>query len=161
MHLFGTYRVSTSRFGAGSRQNSLRTPLGAHHVCEKIGEGCEALTLFRGRRVVGEHGRVNPLATVSKIDAVCTRILWLEGLEPGYNRGGILDSRRRFIYIHGTIDECRIGVPSSIGCIRMRNDSVIKVFAALTTGSLVHIVGKPPVKNLAGRTGSVGSRKGS
>lgn len=153
MHLCGTYRISTSRFGTGSRQNSLHTPLGAHRVCEKIGEGYATLTLFRGRKAVEERAQLNPLATISRVDAVCTRILWLEGLEPGYNLGGCFDSRRRFIYIHGTVDERRIGIPSSIGCIRMRNDSVIKVFAALATGSLVYIAGKNRENNLAERAG--------
>ena len=140
MNLIGSYRVSTSRFGTGSLRNTLRTPLGVHRVYEKIGEGCESLTLFKGRQPVGENARVNPFATISDSDAVCTRILWLEGTESGYNLGGYVDSLRRFIYIHGTMDERRIGVPSSIGCIRMRNDNVIEVFDALSVGSLIYIV---------------------
>lgn len=141
MDLIRAYRVSTSRFGTGMLLNSRRTPLGAHRVAEKIGTNCEPLTLFRGRRITGAKAKLNPLATISSFDAVCTRILWLEGIEFGYNRGGCVDSRKRFIYIHGTVDERRIGIPASIGCIRMHNDSLIEAFGLLDVGSLVYIIG--------------------
>ena len=141
MHLVGSYRISTSRFGTGSRWHSFRTPLGVHRVCQKIGEGCELLTLFKERKPVGKCAMRNLFATVSQHDAVCTRILWFDGLETGFNRSGYVDSARRRIYIHGTIDEQRIGRPSSIGCIRMNNDNVIEVFDALNVDSLVYVIG--------------------
>ena len=140
LHLAAAYRVSTSRFGTGSRRGSRRTPLGAHRVREKIGYGCELLTLFRAREPVAGRASLNPLATISRRDAVCTRILWLEGLEPGVNLGGSFDSASRFIYIHGTVDERRIGRPSSVGCIRMSNADVVAVFGVLEPGSLVYVV---------------------
>ena len=142
LNLIGAYRISTSRFGTGTLLHSRRTPPGVHRVSEKIGEACEPLALFRGRKATGEKAKLNPLATISGVDAVCTRILWLEGVEFGRNRGGCVDSRRRFIYIHGTVDERRIGIPSSIGCIRMRNDNVVEAFGLLDAGSLVCIIGK-------------------
>ncbi len=141
LRLVNGYRISTSRFGSGSRWHSFRTPLGAHRVREKIGDGCRPLTLFKGRKPAGGRTALNPLATISERDAVCTRILWLDGLERGRNRGGCFDSARRCIYIHGTADERRIGRPSSIGCIRMRNDDVLEVFDALGVDSLVYIIG--------------------
>ena len=142
LHLIASYPVSTSRFGTGSCRGSLRTPLGAHRVCEKIGDGCKRLTLFEARAAVLKRVTLNPLATVSRRDAVCTRILWLDGLEPGFNRGGSFDSASRYIYIHGTMDERRIGRPSSIGCVRMNNDDVIKVFGVLEVDSLVYLIGR-------------------
>ena len=158
LNLIGAYRVSTSRFGTGLLRGSRRTPLGAHRVSEKIGEACEPLALFRGRKATGEKAKVNPLATISNVDAVCTRILWLEGVEFGYNRGGYVDSRKRFIYIHGTVDERRIGFPASIGCIRMRNDSVIEAFGLLDVGSLVYIVGRNRIDamSVGGGTRNIG-----
>ena len=140
LHLVGGYRVSTSRFGVGAFEHSRRTPPGAHCVHEKIGDGCAPLTLFRARRPAAKPAALNPLPTISVRDTVCTRVLWLDGLEPRCNRGGARDSASRFIYVHGTVDERRIGRPSSIGCIRMRNDDVIKVFNALVVGSLVYVI---------------------
>ncbi len=141
LHLIGAYRVSTSRFGTGSRRGSLRTPLGAHRVREKIGAGCAPLTLFKARRAAAGRAAPNPLATISTHDAVCTRVLWLDGLEPGRNRGGGVDSASRCIYIHGTVDERRVGRPSSIGCVRMGNADVIEMFDVLRVDSLVYLVG--------------------
>ena len=139
LHLVGSYRVSSSRYGVGSLWHSLRTPLGAHCVREKIGADCKPLTLFKGRKATGQQAVLNPLATVSASDAICTRILWLDGLEVGCNHGGYFDSARRCIYIHGTADERRLGRPSSIGCIRMGNEDVLEIFSALNVNSLVYI----------------------
>lgn len=138
--LVADYPVSTSRFGVGSREHSFRTPLGAHRVRGKIGAGCRPLTLFKGRKETGACASLNPLATVSRRDAVCTRILWLDGLERRRNRGGCFDSARRCIYIHGTVDERRLGRPSSIGCVRMGNADVAELFDALSEGSLVCLI---------------------
>ncbi len=142
--LVADYPVSTSRFGVGSREHSFRTPLGAHRVRGKTGAGCEPLTLFKGRKETGARATLNPLATVSGGDAVCTRVLWLDGLEPRRNRGGCFDSARRCIYIHGTVDERRLGRPSSIGCVRMGNADVVEVFDALDEDSLVCLVHERP-----------------
>ncbi len=149
--LVADYPVSTSRFGVGSKQHSFRTPLGAHRVRGKIGTGREPLTLFKGRRETRARATLNPLATVSKGDAVCTRVLWLDGLEPRRNRGGCFDSARRCIYIHGTVDERRLGRPSSIGCVRMGNVDVVELFDALAEDSLVCLIdGRPRAAEPAG-----------
>ena len=94
---------------------------------------------FKARRASGEIASLNRYATISSNDVICTRILWLTGLEPGINQGGQHDSKRRCIYIHGTIDEKRMGRTSSIGCIRMRNQDLTELFDVLQVGSLVHI----------------------
>ena len=138
LHLLRSYRVSTSRFGSGSRCNSRRTPLGAHCVRDKVGAGGRSLAVFKGRVATGKYAKLNPLATIGINDAVCTRILWLDGLEQ-HNRGGYSDSARRCIYIHGSADERRLGRPASIGCVRMSNADVMEVFDTLSVGSLVHI----------------------
>lgn len=133
------YAVSTSRYGLGSSYGSYRTPTGVHAVAEKIGQGEPLLMRFKARGASGEIVSLNPYTTISSNDVICTRILWLTGLEHGINQGGQRDSKRRCIYIHGTIDEKRIGRPSSIGCIRMRNQDLIELFDILQVGSLVHI----------------------
>lgn len=139
LHLLEAYSVSTSRFGVGSMLDSRKTPLGAHYVAVKAGYGEALMTRFVGRV---RHGTatVNPLATISREDAVCTRILWLSGLEYRRNRGRFFDTMCRYIYIHGTIDEKRIGQPSSCGCIRMNNAEVCEVFDVLMVNSLVYIL---------------------
>jgi len=123
------YPVSTAARGAGNREGSLQTPLGLHRVARKIGDQAPLGAIFRGRVDTGE---LAPILTASEArsaqDHVTTRILWLEGLEPGSNRGGDLDSFNRYIYIHGTPEEGRIGTPASHGCVRMRNADVIDVF---------------------------------
>lgn len=106
----------------------------------KIGEGQPLLRYFKARRTTNKIASVNRYATISKADTVCTRILWLGGLEPRINQGGYCDSERRYIYIHGTTDEKRIGRPSSIGCIRMKNLDVLKVFDTLQQNSIVYII---------------------
>ena len=137
MRLLASYPVSTSRFGVGTRNGSFRTPTGAHRVIEKIGEGAPLMTVFKARRNTGKLAAVNGQTD----DAICSRVLWLDGLEPGHNRGGARDSRRRHIYIHGTADEANIGRPVSRGCIRMKNADVCEVFDALEDGSVVYIFG--------------------
>ena len=134
------YPVSTSRYGLGGVEGSWRTPTGAHYVFRKIGAGEPLFSRFVARRPVGEILEPNPLSTVSREDAICSRILQLAGLEPRVNRGGGRDSLRRCIYIHGTIDEKRIGSPASVGCIRMKNDDIAALFDLLPPDSLVYIL---------------------
>jgi L,D-transpeptidase YbiS len=127
------YRISTSRFGIGQVEGSNCTPLGLHRVVEKIGGGCPAGTVFQGRRPIGYTWRGLPGAKIT------TRILWLEGLEPGFNRGGRLDSHARYIYIHGTGDQISIGKPASCGCIHLADADLIPLFDLLPGGTLVWI----------------------
>lgn len=137
--LLRQWPVSTAEKGSGNRQHSFKTPLGAHRVAEKIGAGAEPGTIFRGRENTGELAPIHSDHTRSQEDYVTTRILWLRGLEPGLNQGAGIDSYLRYIYIHGTPEEGRIGSPASKGCIRMRNVDVIRLFELLPTGSLVYI----------------------
>lgn len=128
-----SYLISTSRFGTGQDSGSNCTPLGLHRVAEKIGSGCPTGTVFRSRRPIGFTWQGMPDAKIT------TRILWLEGLEPGFNRGGSLDSHSRYIYIHGTGDEMTLGRPASCGCIHMATADLIPLFDALNIGTLVWI----------------------
>ena len=139
-NLLAVYPVSTSRFGTGNIQGSYRTPLGVHCVAAKIGDGKPIMTPFVGRQAGRQLAAVNPLPSNSKEDVITTRILWLSGLQSRINQGGYVDSARRTIYIHGTINENRIGIPSSVGCIRMKNKNVCLVFATLAIDSLVYII---------------------
>ncbi len=125
---------STSRFGIGQTEGSNCTPLGLHRVVEKIGAGAPAGTVFKSREAVGHVSQ--PEFADAKIT---TRILWLEGLEPGLNRGGNVDSRSRYIYIHGTADQSSIGKPASCGCIHLADADLIPLFDLLPIGTLVWI----------------------
>ena len=129
------FRCSTSRFGISQAEGSNGTPLGLHRVAEKIGGGWPVGTVFKGRQPVGYTWQGMPDAKIT------TRILWLEGLEPGFNRGGNVDSHARYIYIHGTGDETTIGRPMSCGCIHLAADDLVPLFDKLPSGTLVWISG--------------------
>jgi hypothetical protein len=132
------FPCSTSRFGIGQTEGSNRTPLGLHRIAEKIGTGEPAGTVFKARKVVG-HTSQPELADAK----ITTRILWLEGLEPGFNQGfsgGVnVDSHARYIYIHGTADQKSIGQPASHGCIHLADADLILLFDLLPGGTLVWI----------------------
>jgi DNA-binding XRE family transcriptional regulator len=128
------FPCSTSRFGIGQTEGSNRTPLGLHRIAKKIGAGEPAGTVFKSRHVIGHTSQ--PEFADAKIT---TRILWLEGLEPGFNRGGNVDSHARYIYIHGTADQKSIGKPTSCGCIHLADTDLIPLFDLLPDGMLVWI----------------------
>lgn len=128
------FPCSTSRFGIGQTEGSNRTPLGLHRIAEKIGSGAAAGTVFKARKVVG-HVSQPEFADAN----ITTRILWLEGLDPGFNRGGNVDSHARYIYIHGTADQKSIGRPTSCGCIHLADADLIPLFDLLPVGTLVWI----------------------
>jgi hypothetical protein len=132
--LGGKMLCSTSRFGIGQTEGSNRTPLGLHRIAEKIGAGVPAGTVFKSRQIIGHASQ--PEFADAKIT---TRILWLEGLEPGFNRGGTVDSHARYIYIHGTADQASIGKPTSCGCIHLADADLISLFDLLPVGTLVWI----------------------
>jgi lipoprotein-anchoring transpeptidase ErfK/SrfK len=113
-----TYPISSSRFGLGSEEGSMKTPLGEFRVAEKIGHEAAPGTIFKARVALGPD---DPLPDTE--DFITSRILWLEGLDEDN-----ANTRDRFIYIHGTKHEDKIGQPDSHGCIRMRNDDVIELF---------------------------------
>ena len=133
--LGGKMHCSTSRFGIGQADGSNCTPLGLHRIAEKIGSGEPAGAVFKSRKVIG-HTSQPELADAK----ITTRILWLEGLEPGFNRGGNVDSHSRYIYIHGTADQSSIGKPASCGCIHLADADLIPLFDLLPVGTLVWIL---------------------
>jgi lipoprotein-anchoring transpeptidase ErfK/SrfK len=122
------YIISTSKFGVGNIENSNKTPLGWHRVNERIGHGRPVGAVFSSRAFTGKVIPRAQLTRAASEDMVLTRIMWLEGLEPGKNSGKGIDSHDRCIYIHGTNQEQLLGQPSSHGCIRMFNDEVIELF---------------------------------
>lgn len=134
-------RCSTAAAGIGAELNSMKTPLGWHRVQKKVGGDAAWGQEFKSQQptsVVWRPGQD------TKEDMVLTRILVLEGLEAGKNRGqngaGVcVDSMARGIYIHGTNDEARIGSPVSHGCVRLTNDDVITCFDHVPEGTMVLI----------------------
>jgi len=122
------YLVSTARNGAGEMNGSHCTPRGQHIVRAKIGAGQPLNTVFVGRRPTGEIWTPELAAKHPGRDWMLTRLLWLSGCEPGFNRLGQVDTMRRYIYIHGAPDTAAMGEPGSIGCIRMRNADIADLF---------------------------------
>lgn len=127
--VLASYPVSTSRFGLGSEEGSMKTPLGRFKICEKIGGEFPAGTIFRSRLPLRLEETVGP-----NDDLVLSRILWLDGLEE-HNA----NTRERFIYIHGTNHEDQIGQPASHGCIRMKNDDLVALYNQVPPGAEVVI----------------------
>lgn len=150
------YSISTARNGIGQKVNSYQTPLGLHRIKEKIGQDFPVGAIFESREwnkniwtpasipSSDEDIESSNNKTIPSDDLITSRILWLEGLEPGRNMGcdseGVLvDSYQRYIYIHGTNHEDQIGKPSSKGCIRMLNSEMITLFDRVKEGDLVWI----------------------
>lgn len=138
--LMREYSVSTAKNGAGERNGSNCTPRGRHIVRAKIGAGQPANTVFIGRRPTGERYSRELADAFPGRDWILTRILWLSGCEPGFNRLGEVDTMRRYIYIHGSPDSVAMGVPGSIGCVRMRNADIVELFDLVEPGAAVEIV---------------------
>jgi len=135
---FCEWPVSTGAAGVGSKSGSLKTPPGWHRVCAWIGSGEPVGRVFRSRKPAE---RVRAFKNEEEgTDLILTRILWLEGLEKGLNRGRGIDSKSRYIYIHGTNQEQLIGQPASHGCIRMRNTDVVDLFDATVSGSQLWVL---------------------
>lgn len=122
------YIVSTAKNGPGELFGSECTPRGWHRIRAKIGEGLPVYSILVGRRPSGEIYSPQIAVSHSDRDWILTRILWLSGLEPNYNRFGDVDTARRYIYIHGSPDHEVTQKPSSHGCIRMKNADVIELF---------------------------------
>lgn len=132
--------VSTAANGAGEQAGSFRTPRGRHIVRAKIGAGAPLNAVFSGRRPTGEIYTPELGAAHPGRDWILSRILWLSGTEPGFNRLGACDSMRRYIYIHGTPDEGFEQAPRSHGCIRMRNADIVELFDRVPAYTPVEIV---------------------
>lgn len=126
--LLQRYSVSTAENGAGEQNGSYCTPRGKHIIRAKIGAGCPENTVFVGRRLTGEIWSQDLSKQFPGRDWILTRILWLSGLESGFNRRGSVDTMRRYIYLHGSPDIVPMGIAGSIGCIRMRNRDIIELF---------------------------------
>ena len=137
--LLREYSVSTSRYGVGEVSGSNRTPRGRHIVRARIGADQPANTVFVGRRPTGEVWSRELGERHPGRDWMLTRILWLSGREPGFNRLGDVDTMRRYIYIHGSPDTAEMGKPGSIGCVRMRNVDVMELFDLVPVGTEVMI----------------------
>ena len=138
--IISEFIISSSAYGTGNKAGSNKTPLGLHKVKEKYGENTPINGRMQGRVYYGEIAAIYKDNTKSKTDDVTTRILWLEGLEDGRNKGKGIDSFRRYIYIHGTSEEGRLGIPASHGCIRMKNKEVIDLYNKVAIGTLVLIL---------------------
>lgn len=139
----GEWVISTATQGLGSRKGSQQTPTGVHRIAQKIGDGATLGSIFKARQNTGRLANIlTAPGAESPDDNVTTRILWLDGMEPGVNKGGDVDSYGRFIYIHGTDEEGKLGAPASHGCIRMRNRDVIDLFNQVDVDTLVVITQK-------------------
>lgn len=133
------YAVSTAQSGPGERQGSNQTPRGRHRIRAAIGAGQPYAAVFCNRRPTGERWSPELAQAYPERDWILSRILWLSGEEPGFNRLGDVDTMRRYIYIHGTADDQPMGTPCSHGCIRMRNCDVIELFDLVGAGTPVVI----------------------
>jgi len=134
------YSVSTARNGPGELMDSECTPRGKHIINQKIGAGCEANTVFVSREPTGELYHPELRERFPDRDWILTRILWLSGCEAGKNKGGNVDSYDRYIYIHGGPDDVAMDVPSSRGCVRMRNDDIVELFNLVESETGVNII---------------------
>jgi len=137
--LLHEYPVSTSKNGTGCQNGSEKTPLGLHRIADKLGGAMPVNEVFIGRIPQGSLEECIEREVDLPDDVIMSRIMWLEGMEPGRNKGGYVDTYQRYIYIHGTNHEDQIGTPTSIGCIRMRNQDVVDLFRLVEVGSEVLI----------------------
>lgn len=134
------YVISTGKNGIGEAENSGKTPRGWHTVAEKFGQDLPLNSVFIARKPTGEIYSTQLAAANPDRDWILSRILWLRGLEQGFNLGEGYDTYKRYIYIHGTPESEQMGIPLSHGCIRMRNAEIAELFDLIPEGALVHIV---------------------
>jgi hypothetical protein len=134
-----SYVISTSKRPPSNVAHSLGTPRGLHEIAERIGAGQPSGVVFKSRVPMGQHFSEIPDSEGQSASLITSRILWLRGLEPGINLGGDVDTHDRYIYIHGTQHEGRIGEPLSGGCVLMTNADVIELFEEVRNGDLVWI----------------------
>ena len=134
-----SYVVSTSKRPPSNRADSLGTPWGLHEIAERIGSGQPPGTVFKARVPTGRHFSEVEAGADGTTNLITSRILWLRGLEPGVNQGDGVDTYKRYVYIHGTQMEERIGEPLSAGCILMRNADIVELFEEVRAGDLVWI----------------------
>lgn len=138
--LYKYWPISSSKFGTGQRKNSFQTPLGLHRVAVIIGKGLPIGSAFKARKLIGNYW-ANGIYSL-----ILHRIIWLEGLQKGFNQGGQVDTYTRYIYIHGTPLELEIGRPVSHGCIHLGAHAIIMLADFIRIGSLVWIDKGPITK---------------
>ncbi|MEI6861980.1 MAG: L,D-transpeptidase [Verrucomicrobiota bacterium] len=136
--LLRSFAISTSRLPPSNVKNSLGTPRGLHEIAERIGAGQPPGMVFKGRVPTGRHFSEFSEAEQAA-NLITTRILWLRGLDPGVNAGDAVDTYTRYIYLHGTNHEDKIGRPCSAGCVLLRNLEIIELYDEVRTGDLVWI----------------------
>lgn len=139
--LVKSYTISTSKLPPSNVKDSMGTPRGLHEIAERIGAGQPPGMVFKSRVPTGRHfSEVIGNDDDRQHNLITSRILWLRGLEPGVNRGGNVDTYDRYVYIHGTNHEHRIGEPLSAGCVLMRNLEIVELYEEVRAGDLVLIV---------------------
>lgn len=138
--IISEYPISSAKKGVGNQKNSDKTPLGLHSIKEKHGAETPINGRMIGRIFYGQIATIDNDTTTSKTDDITSRIMWLSGEEFGINKGKNIDSYQRYIYIHGTSEEGKIGTPASHGCIRMRNKDIIELFSVVKLNTKVLIL---------------------
>lgn len=131
------YIISTSKHGISQERNSYGTPLGLHVIADKIGDNSAKNTVFIARQDTGKN--VREFADWKTKGYVTTRIFRLKGLQKGYNSGDNVDTYERYVYIHGLANEDKAGIPSTNGCIGMKNDDIIELYSTINLGAFVLI----------------------
>lgn len=134
------YPVSTSKFGVGCEHGGEKTPLGLHRIKDMIGGAMPINEVFINRMPQGSLDECIERDLELPDDVITSRIMWLEGMQPGLNQGGYVDTYQRYIYIHGTSEEDKIGRPASIGCIRMLNKDIVELYRQVESGCEVNIL---------------------
>ena len=137
--LVKSYVVSTSKRPPSNIKNSMGTPRGLHEIAERIGAGQPPGMVFKSRVPTGRHFSEVLEREPRNENLITSRILWLRGLEPGVNRGGEVDTYERYVYIHGTNHEARLGEPLSAGCVLMRNLDIVELYEEVRVGDMVWI----------------------
>ncbi len=135
------YTVSTARAGVGCVADSFQTPLGWHRVAEKIGAEAPLGMVFKARQPTGRIWTEGP---APEDNLITSRILWLEGCEPGHNAGQdadgrVVDTKARFVYLHGTNQVAKLGTPNSHGCVLLSDDDIVDLFARVPVGTPVYL----------------------
>ncbi|EEH69972.1 MULTISPECIES: cell wall-recycling L,D-carboxypeptidase ElsL [Acinetobacter] len=133
------YVISSGKNGIGEQENTGKTPRGWHRIAQKIGDDAPKNSVFIARQATGEIYDQDLAQQFPERDWILSRILWLDGLQAGFNQGDGCDTFKRYIYIHGTPETEPMGIPMSHGCIRMKNDEVIELFELISEQALVYI----------------------
>ena len=137
--LVKSYVISTSKRPPSNIKNSLGTPRGLHEIAERIGAGQPPGMVFKARVPTGRHFHEVLEREPDNDNLITSRVLWLRGLEPGINRGGDVDTYERYVYLHGTNHDDRIGEPLSAGCVLMRNLDIVELYEQVRAGDQVWI----------------------